>query len=93
MERSPVGHKWCCTCLPNTHLWTVGGITKELGVAYKTAQRAIDRDAGKYGQMGFRKQENREIRSSGGSGNDSIPSTVARKYDFGESGGYLGNVG
>jgi hypothetical protein len=50
-------------------------------------------DAGKYGQMGFRKQENREIRSSGGGGNYSVPSTVARLYDFREPGRYLGNVG
>ena len=42
------------------------------------ATREVRLDAGKYGQMGFRKQENREIRSSGGGGNDSIPSTVAR---------------
>lgn len=49
-------------------------------------------DAGKYGQMGFRKQENREIRSSGGGGNDFVPLTVARWYDSREPSGYLGNV-
>lgn len=42
--------------------------------------------------MGFRKQENREIRSSGGGGNDFVPLTVARWYDFREPGSYLGNV-
>ncbi len=50
-------------------------------------------DDGKYGQMAFRAQENRKIRSSGGGGNYSVPSTVARLYDFREPGGYLGNVG
>jgi phospholipid/cholesterol/gamma-HCH transport system substrate-binding protein len=43
--------------------------------------------------MGLPTQENREIRSSGGGGNYSVPSTVARLYDFREPGGYLGNVG
>ena len=43
--------------------------------------------------MGFRTQENREIRSSDGGGNGSVPSTVARWYDFREPRGYLGNVG
>ena len=50
-------------------------------------------NGGKYGQMGFRKQEIREIRSSGGGGNDPVHSTVARWYDFREPRGYLGNVG
>jgi hypothetical protein len=35
-------------------------------------------DDDKIGQMDSPKQENREIRSSGGGGNDPIPSTVAR---------------
>jgi hypothetical protein len=47
-------------------------------------------DAGKYGQMSFRKQENRENRSSGGGGNESASSTVARWYDFREPEGYCG---
>ena len=50
-------------------------------------------DAGKYERMGLPTQENREIRSSGGGGDDSVLSTVARWYDFREPGGYLGNVG
>ncbi|MDP7426331.1 MAG: hypothetical protein QF394_13055, partial [Rhodospirillales bacterium] len=49
-------------------------------------------DGGKYGKMTFRKQENREIRSSGGGGNDFVPLTVARWYDSREPSGYLGNV-
>ena len=51
--------------------------------------REVRLDAGKYEQMGLPTQENREIRSSGGGGNDSVPSTVARWYDFREPGGYL----
>ena len=50
-------------------------------------------NVGKPVQMGLPTQENREIRSSGGGGNYSVPSTVARLYDFREPGGYLGNVG
>ena len=50
-------------------------------------------NGGKPVQMGLPTQENREIRSSGGGGNYSVPSTVARLYDFREPGGYLGNVG
>ena len=57
------------------------------------ATREVRLDAGKYGQMAFRKQEDREIRSSGGGGNDPVPLTVARWYGFREPGGYLGNVG
>ncbi len=50
-------------------------------------------NVGKPVQMGLPAQENREIRSSGGGENYSVPSTVARLYDFREPGGYLGNVG
>ncbi len=59
----------------------------------RIASGAVCLDAGKYEQMGLPTQENREIRSSGGGGDDSVRSTVARWYDFREPGGYLGNVG
>ncbi len=35
--------------------------------------REVRLDAGKYEQMGLPTQENREIRSSGGGGNDFVP--------------------
>ena len=50
-------------------------------------------NVGKPVQMGLPTQENREIRSSGGGGNDSVPSMVARWCDFRQPGDYLGNVG
>ena len=43
--------------------------------------------------MGFRKQGNREIKSSGDNGIDSVISTLAPWYDFRERGGYLENIG
>ncbi len=50
-------------------------------------------DDGKYGQMAFRAQENRKIRSSDGCGENPVLSTMVGRYGFHEPGGNLGNVG
>ncbi len=50
-------------------------------------------DDGKFGQMTFRTQENRQIRPSIGCGEYSVPSTVGRGYYLRKPGGHLGNVG
>lgn len=39
-------------------------------------------DDGKYGQIAFRTQENRNISPSDGCGESSVPSTVVRGYDL-----------
>ena len=67
-------------------------MTEEIGGKVKMTGE-VRLDDGKYGQIAFRTQENRKIRSSDGCGVNSVPSTMVRGYDFHELGGYLGNIG
>jgi hypothetical protein len=43
--------------------------------------------------MAFQTQEKRKITASAGCGENSVPSTMVRWYDFHEPRGYLGNLG
>lgn len=48
---------------------------------------------GKYGQLAIRTKKNRKIRLSDGCGENSVLSTMVRRYDLHRPGGYLGNIG